>query len=90
MENQYIEFTNGSRIETVESKNIIRGEVRSIMDLKKAQATKGGVIHIAYLNSNMSLCLQYVGTDIQNIQDKTITCKKCLKAYTKLNPVIKE
>jgi len=42
------------------------------MDLKKAQATKGGVIHIAYLKSNMSLCLQYVGEDVQNIQDKNI------------------
>ena len=90
MKNQYIEFTNGSRIKTVEFKGVIRGKVRSIMNLKKAQATKGGVIHIAYLNSNMSLCLQYVGTDIQNIQDKNVTCKKCLKAYTKLNPVIKE
>jgi len=54
------------------------------MDLKKAQATKGGVIHIAYLKSNMSLCLQYVGEDIQNIQGKNITCKRCLKAYTKI------
>jgi len=57
------------------------------MDLKKAQATKGGKIHIAYLKSNMSLCLQYVGEDIQNIQDiqdKNVTCKRCLKAYAKI------
>ena len=54
------------------------------MDLKKAQATKGGVTHIAYLNSNMSLCLQYVGVDIQDIQNKNVTCKRCLKAYEKM------
>jgi len=54
------------------------------MDLKKAQATKGGVIHIAYLKSNMSLCLQYVGEDVQDIQDKNITCKRCIKAYAKI------
>ena len=54
------------------------------MNLKKAQATKGGKIHIAYLKSNMSLCLQYVGEDVQNIQDRNITCKRCLKAYAKI------
>jgi len=84
MESQYIEFTNRSRINVIKTENNIRGRVRSIMDLKKAQATKGGKIHIAYLNSNMSLCLQYIGTEVQNIQDKNITCKKCLKAYQKI------
>jgi len=54
------------------------------MNLKKAQATKGGKIHIAYLKSNMSLCLQYVGEDVQNIQDKNVTCKRCIKAYAKI------
>jgi len=53
------------------------------MDLKKATATKGGKIHIAPLKSNMSLCLQYVGEKIQDIQDKNVTCKRCLKAYEK-------
>ena len=85
MENQYVEFVNGSKINTIESKDSIRGRVRSIMDLKKAQATKGGVIHIAPLNSNMSLCLQYVGDEIQDIQGKDVTCKRCLKAYAKIN-----
>lgn len=54
------------------------------MDLKKAQATKGGVIHIAYLHSNMSLCLQYVGEGVQDIQKKNVTCKRCLKAFEKM------
>jgi len=54
------------------------------MDLKKAFATKGGVIHIAYLKSNMSLCLQYVGEEVQDIQDKNMTCKRCIKAYAKI------
>jgi len=54
------------------------------MDLKKAQATKGGKIHIAHLKSNMSLCLQYVGEDVQNIQDKNVNCKRCIKAYAKI------
>jgi len=58
--------------------------VRSIIDLKKALATKGGVIHIAYFKSNMSLCLQYVGEGVQDIQDKNVTCKRCIKAYAKI------
>ena len=60
------------------------------MYLKKAQATKGGVIHIAYLKSNMSLCLQYVGEDVQDIQDKSVTCKRCLKVYAKIEGNEKE
>ena len=54
------------------------------MNLKKAQATKGGKIHIAPLNSNMSLCLQYVGSEVQDIQDLNVTCKRCIKAYDKI------
>lgn len=49
------------------------------MDYKKAQATIGGVVHIAPINSNMSLCLQYVGDKIQDIQNLDVTCKRCLK-----------
>ena len=54
------------------------------MNLKKAQVTKGGKIHIAPLNSNMSLCLQYVGSEVQDIQELDVTCKRCIKAYNKI------
>lgn len=54
------------------------------MDLKKAQATKGGVIHIANINANASFCMQYVGEKIQDIQELNVTCKRCLKIYEKL------
>lgn len=54
------------------------------MSFKKAQATKNGKIHIAYINSNMSLCLQYVGEQIQDVQHLDVTCKRCLRSYEKL------
>jgi len=38
----------------------------------------------------MSLCLQYVGEDVQDIQDKSVTCKRCLKVYAKIEGNEKE